>query len=162
MNLIFEKIRIQSTNQFIVFHQSKNTILGNRLGKILVEYENEKEPYNDPYSPLASFKNALPNLRIIRETRIKNCLKIDSKEILVIDSSGIYSSSYFSPEIVLLINSPKINIERMIEILHPKIVIADGSNYLSYALKWGKTCREKSVQFHNTSKDGAFVYNYGP
>lgn len=162
MNLIFEKIKIQSTNQFIVFHQSKSTTLGNRLGEILVVYENEKNLYKNPYSPLVSFKNALPNLKIRKETRIKNGLKIDSKNILIIDSSGIYGYYHFNPEIVLLINSPKINMERMIEILHPKIVIADGSNYLSYTLKWGKSCKEKSVQFHSTSKDGAFVYNYSP
>jgi competence protein ComEC len=162
MNLIFEKIKVQNSNQFIVFHQSKNTILGNRLGNILVIYENEKNPHKNPYSPLSSFKNTLRNLKIRRESRIKNGIKIHSKNVLIIDSSGVYSYYYSNPDIVLLISSPKINMDRMIEILRPKMVIADGSNYLSYALKWGKSCNEKSVQFYNTSEDGAFVYNYSP
>jgi competence protein ComEC len=89
-------------------------------------------------------------------------LKINSTNVLIIDSSAIYNIYNFNPEIVLLINSPKINLDRMIDVLHPKTVIADGSNYRSYALKWGKSCMEKSVQFHNTSIDGAFVYNYSP
>ncbi len=125
-------------------------------------YESDKKQHKNTYSPLSSFKNSLPDLKIKREPRIKNGLKIDSKNVLIIDSSGIYSYFYFTPDIVLLIGSPKINMDRMIEILHPKMVIADGSNYLSYSLKWGKSCKEKSVQFYNTSQDGAFVYNYSP
>ncbi len=162
MNLIFEKIKVQNSNQFIVFHQSKNTILGNRLGNILVVYENEKSTHKNPYSPLFSFKNSLPNLKIRRGSRIKNGLKVDAKNVMIIDSSGTYSCYYFNPDIVILIGSPRINMDRMIEILNPKMVIADGSNYLSFALKWGKSCKEKSVQFYNTSEDGAFVYNYSP
>lgn len=93
---------------------------------------------------------------------IKNVLKINSKNVLIIDSSAIYNNIGFDPEIVILINSPKINIERMIDILHPKTVIADGSNYRSFASKWRKSCAKKSVQFYNTSLDGAFVYEYPP
>ena len=50
----------------------------------------------------------------------------------------------------------------MIDILRPKTVIADGSNYRSFASKWEKSCKKKSVQFYNTSLDGAFVYEYPP
>ncbi len=161
-SLIFEKFNIQNSNQFIVFHQAKNTVLGNRSGENLVVYKNYKSPYKSLYSPLRSYKNALPNLKIKRRSGIKNVLKIGSKNILIIDSSAIYNNFSFSPDMILLINSPKINMERMIEKLHPKIVIADGSNYRSYALKWDKTCEEKSIQFYNTSIYGAFVYNYTP
>jgi len=160
--LTVEEIKIKSSNQFIVFHQTKNTILGNRLGEKLVVYENEKNPYKNSYSPLSSYKNAFRNLKIRRESRIKNILKINSRNVLIIDSSGIYTNYYINPEIVLLINSPKINMERMIKILHPKTVIMDGSNYRSYALKWKNSCEKNSVQFYNTSVDGAFVYNYRP
>jgi competence protein ComEC len=162
INLTFEKIKIQKSNQFIVFHQSKNTIIGNRTADTLEVFKNDGKDNKNVYHPLNAYKNALSNLKVKKALRLKNVLKINSTNVLIIDSSAIYNIYNFNPEIVLLINSPKINLDRMIDVLHPKTVIADGSNYRSYALKWGKSCMEKSVQFHNTSIDGAFVYNYSP
>jgi len=161
INLTFEKYKIQNSNQFIVFHQSKSTILGNRSGEKLVVFKNEDEASKSTFYPLDAYKNALPNLKFESVLRIRNVLKIDSKNVLIIDSSAIYNIN-FIPEIVLLINSPKINMDRMIDRLHPKIVIADGSNYRSYALKWGGSCKKNAIQFYNTSVGGAFVYNYRP
>ncbi len=158
----FERYNIQNSNQFIVFHQSKNTVLGNRLGENLMVYQSKDNPNKSPYSPIASYKNALSNLNIYEKSKIKNIFKIDSKYILIIDSSGIYNNLFFHPEMILLVNSPKINMERMIQNLHPKTIIADGSNYRSYARMWEKSCKDNSVQFYNTSVNGAFVYNYAP
>ena len=158
----FERYKIENSNEFIVFHQSKNTVLGNRLGENLIVYQSKDKPHKSSYSPIASYKNALSNLNIYRESKIKNIIKIDSKYILIIDSSGIYNNLILAPEIVLLVNSPKINMERMIQNLHPKIIIADGSNYRSYARMWEKSCKDNLVQFYNTSVNGAFVYNYAP
>ena len=160
--LTFEKFKIQSSNEFIVFHQSRNTILGNRIGENLLVYKNDISRYKSAYSPLNAYKNGLPNLTIKRETGTKNMLKVGSKNILIINKSASYKNIPFYPDLILLINSPKINMNRMIEILHPKIVIADGSNYRSYVLQWDKTCKEKSIQFHNTSSEGAYVYHYTP
>ena len=162
INLTFEKIKIQNSNQFIVFHQSRNTIIGNRSGENLEVFNNDDKANKSSYNPLNAYKNAMSNLKFENALRLKNVLKINSKNVLIIDSSSIYNIFNFNPEIVILINSPKINLDRMIDILHPKTVIADGSNYRSYALKWGESCKENSIQFYNTYEDGAFVYNYTP
>ena len=39
------------------------------------------------------------------------------------------------PEIVVLIQSPKINLKRLISTIKPEQIIADGSNYKSYINK---------------------------
>lgn len=158
----FEKYKVQNSNQFVIFHQSKNTVLGLRSGENLTVYYSNDNQNNIPYSPVHSYRNALLNLKIRSGLKIKNILNINSKYILIIDSLGIYNDLDFHPEMVLLINSPKINMERMIQNLHPKTVIADGSNYRSYVRMWEKSCKDKSVRFYNTSVDGAFVYNYTP
>ena len=162
VNLTYEKFIIQYSNQFIVFNQSRETILVNRSGENIVVFKNNNEPNKSSYSSLLSYKNAFGNLNFENAIGIKNVLKINSKNVLIIDSLAIYNDIGFDPEIVILINSPKINIERMIDILRPKTVIADVSNYRSFASKWEKSCEKKSVQFYNTSLDGAFVYEYPP
>ena len=144
----------------MVFHQTKNTIIGNRLGENLVLFKNDNKASANTSYFLDAYKNSLPNLKFEEVSEIKNVLKIDSKNVLIIDSSAIYTGLSFNPEIVILINSPKINMDRMIHVLHPTTVIADGSNYRSYALKWGGSCKENAIQFYNTSVDGAFVYHY--
>jgi len=84
----------------------------------------------------------------------------NSKKVLVIDSIGIYNVKTFTPDIILLRNSPKINLKRLIDSLHPKLIISDGSNYKSYQERWGQTCKAQKIPYHQTSKKGAFIYRF--
>jgi len=76
-------------------------------------------------------------------------------KILCIDSSGIYKSS-IKPELILLVQSPKINLERLIKQTQPKEIIADGSNYASYIKKWKETCAKQKIPFHATAEKGLY------
>lgn len=61
------------------------------------------------------------------------------------------------PDIVILQQSPKINLTRLIDSLKPKLIIADGSNYKSYVKKWSLTCEQKNTPFHATAQKGAYI-----
>jgi competence protein ComEC len=61
------------------------------------------------------------------------------------------------PEIVIIQQSPKINFERMIDLLQPTMIIADASNYKSYVMRWEETCLKKRTPFHYTNKKGAYI-----
>ena len=94
-----------------------------------------------------------------KKEAIKNVMNINSKKLLIIDNSGVYKNSTFKPDFILLTQSPKINLQRLIEEFHPKMIIADGSNYKSYILRWENTCKDFNIRFHCTAKDGAFIVN---
>jgi competence protein ComEC len=79
---------------------------------------------------------------------------------MVIDSLNIYNIKTFKPQFVLLINSPKVNLNRVIDSLKPELIISDGSNYKSYQERWAKTCEKRKIPFHQTSKKGSFLINY--
>ena len=160
INLVYEKFKIQNTNEFIVFHQSKNSIFGNRKGDELTIYRTQDSIISKRYSPISSYKRGLSNLDVQQKSSIKNILKINSKKVLIIDSLGVYDNLNYNPETVILIQSPKINFERMIQNTQPKLIIADGSNYKSYVRLWQKTCENSEIYFHNTSKKGAYEYHY--
>jgi competence protein ComEC len=66
---------------------------------------------------------------------------------MIIDSSGIYEVKSFTPDYVIMCNSPKINMDRMIDSLNPKHIIADGSNYTSYVNRWKKNVFKKKAPF---------------
>lgn len=97
------------------------------------------------------------NIEEISSDSLQSIYKIKQKYLLIVDSSGIYKLPKLQNCLVLLRDSPQINLERLIETLHPEIIIADGSNYYSYAAQWKATCREKKTPFHWTKEDGAFV-----
>ncbi len=77
------------------------------------------------------------------------------KTILCIDSLGVYKTKQ-KPEIVVLIQSPKINLKRLIATIKPQQIIADGSNYKSYVKLWKATCEQEKIPFHVTAEKGFY------
>ena len=62
-----------------------------------------------------------------------------------------------SADVLLLTNNPKVNLERLLDSLQPKFIIADGSNYKSNVNRWRNTCQQKKLPFHHTGTKGAFT-----
>ena len=91
-----------------------------------------------------------------KEDTLNAVYTINNNHLLVIDSLGIYSVKTFQPDFILLRNSPKTNLQRLIDSLNPKLIIADGSNYKSYVERWEVTCLKQNIPFHQTSKKGAY------
>ena len=60
------------------------------------------------------------------------------------------------PDIILLIENPKINLERVIIDLQPKIIIADKSNSYYRIKKWAATCKDAKIPFHATAEKGFY------
>lgn len=154
---IYEKSRSYNTNEFIVFHQIKNSIIGvKNQNKITVYHQLDTTTY-DTNRVVQSFLLGQFSKTIIKEKSLKNIYKLNHKLTLVVDSSGVYSNINFTPETVILTQSPKINLHRLIQTLHPKLIIADGSNYKNYIHRWESTCKKEQIHFYNTGKKGAFV-----
>ena len=110
--------------------------------------------------PNISNYNIGANIKKNKFDELKNAYILNKTDLLVIDSSSIYNIPNFRPDLILLRQSPKINLDRVIDSLKPKQIICDGSNYKSYIERWERTCRIKKLPFHRTDKKGAFIYNY--
>jgi len=155
---IFEKYKAQSANEFIVFNQSKASTVGKRNGNEIqfnTSVDSSKTSFNFKMAYLvgAGLDEMIPS------EKIKNLYSFKNETILIVDSLGIYKLHSVKPTIVILRQSPKINLERLLKYLNPKIIIADGSNYKSYLKDWEKTCLKNKTPFHNTLQKGAFVLN---
>jgi competence protein ComEC len=142
----------KSNDEFIIFQYPKQTILAKKTNNSLTIFSNEKD-IEDNYV----LKNYLQaNFgQIGSVTKLKNILQINDTKILVIDKEGIYRIP-IKPNIILLTQSPKINLERVIEELNPAIIIADGSNYKYLLENWQHTCLQKNIPFHSTSEKGYY------
>ncbi len=153
--LIYEKNNMYRSNEFIVFHQFRSSLIGNKRGNKLKLYTqnenltlNEKEIIND-------YSLGFPHELVRRNSNFSNVMNFQSNRILLIDSLGIFNMNSFNPETIILTQSPKINLERLIDRLGPKLIIADGSNYKSDILRWKNTCNKERVNFYSTFENGA-------
>ena len=86
---------------------------------------------------------------------MQNVLVYNQKRILIIDSIGIYQTK-LKPDIVLLIQNPKINLDRLIKTTQPKVIIADKSNYKKSVKRWEATCRKAKIPFHAIAEKGFY------
>jgi competence protein ComEC len=144
---------------FIVFHKSRYSIIGYKSKNQLALSHNLNDSVLSKDKIITNYKVGEHITKTKRDT-IQSVYIANSKKVLVIDSLGSYNIKSFIPDIVLLRNSPKINLKRLIDSLHPKLIISDGSNYKSYQERWGKTCKAQKIPFHQTSKKGAFIYQF--
>jgi competence protein ComEC len=90
--------------------------------------------------------------------RIQNTAFFNGKKILILDSLGIYPKN-IKPDILLLIQSPKINLERLFQTIQPKMVVADASNYKTIQKYWKATCSKQKIPFHATGEKGFYTLN---
>lgn len=149
--------RETQTNEFVIFHKSKFSLLGIKSKDKLMVATNMDSNAKKRDRVIANY--TVGNSIVSTSTSsLKSVYNVNGKTMLVVDSLGIYNVKSFQPEFVLLRNSPKINLNRLIDSINPEIIIADGSNYKSYIERWKATCDIHKIPFHQTSEKGAFIF----
>lgn len=146
-----------SNNSFVIMNKSRHTLITDKKNKSLKIYHNTDSLSNNKM--IANYKTS-NHIKYTIEDSIKSLYVVNNKKILVIDSLGIYNVKTIKPDYVLLINSPRINLKRVIDSLQPTQIIADASNYKTYVKRWDSTCIKQKIPFHYTSKKGAFIISY--
>jgi competence protein ComEC len=151
----FSVVIYNTKKEFLVFNIKNSTVIGNRNGNKLELYTNNSVLNDKTLKPYL-IGNFNPNTRI---NKLKNFYFFDKKRIEVIDKSGAFSP-FLKPDILIIINSPKINFERIINQIQPKLIVADASNYKFLVEKWESTCYKEKIPFYDTSKKGFYQLNF--
>lgn len=146
----------QNKKSLVVFNKSRYTLIGIQNQKHLNVYHNldSSKLLRDNI-----VKNFTVGERItsIKSKDIASVYRVEKENLLVIDSLGVYENLSFNTPYILLRNSPKINLNRLVDSLNPRTIIADASNYTSYVKRWKSTCTKRKVEFHYTKEKGAFI-----
>ncbi|WP_074409536.1 MULTISPECIES: ComEC/Rec2 family competence protein [Aquimarina] len=154
--LIYEKYTISNLEELIVFHNQRNTTLGILENQQFRIYSKDSIAVKTQHF---LFGNYLTKNQATLDTvmQLKNIYQYKKQTIMVIDSTSIYHIKSFYPDIIILSNSPKIHLDRVIDSLHPKQIVVDASNYKSYIDQWEISCEKQKIPFHRTDKKGAFI-----
>lgn len=154
---IYQKNEVINSSEGIVFNQKKNSVLSERLGSEVTFFANDS--LLTTINENITFQSYLVgNFSTLKSKEpIENLLYINHKKIMIIDSTGIYNTK-ISPDILILTQSPKINLERLLQNIKPTMIIADGSNFKTYSKRWEITCLKQKIPFHNTHEKGFYKF----
>lgn len=140
-------------SKFLVFQQRNNSIFLEIFdGKLQVNSTKTLQKWDE--IAIQSFATA-NYLERGNNQSSSNYYYINSKRIAVVDNSAVYNSSA-NADVLLLIQSPKLNLQRLIDQTQPRIIVADGTNYPYLIRIWEATCFEAKIPFHNTSEKGFY------
>ncbi|WP_093668542.1 ComEC/Rec2 family competence protein [Tenacibaculum sp. MAR_2009_124] len=157
LSLIYEKYTTDKKDSLVIFHKTKQTIIGKQKGKEFTIYNNQKES-NLTYLISPIKKNE--DIKINYKNKLPDILRHKENIVLLINNSDFFAIEGLNKNvIVILTNSPKLNLDRFLQSNTPKMIIADGSNYRSYINKWQKTCKKQKTPFYSTEKNGAYILN---
>lgn len=157
--LLYEKYHRENSNEFIIFNKYKQRVFLDRKG-INTTFYHDLDSLSFANSYVVNNYKIGTGIVKVSQKPIKNIYNIKNKSLLIIDSLGVYNIPNFKTDYIVLQQSPKINMERFIKKLQPKLVIMDNSNYKSSIKRWEKTCIENNTPIYNITKKGAFILAY--
>lgn len=156
--LVFETHQKKIKKEFIVFHKSRNSVIGIRAGEQLLVHHDLDSLGIQKSNFITSYRIG-ENVDQVFNNKIPSFFEFEKQQILVIDSLGIYQLIGLKNPIVILQYSPKINLERLIKMINPKQIIANGNNYKTFVNRWKVICENEKTPFYYTGINGAFVYD---
>ncbi|MCL9806529.1 competence protein ComEC family protein [Flavobacterium amniphilum] len=151
----FTQWKEENKTGFIVFNAKGKSIIAERKGKKIKLMCNDAI-LRDSFEQKILQTYATANFCTLTIPKpIPNCLYFNNQKILFVDQSGTYKISE-KADVIILSNSPKINLERLFTLYKPKIVIADGSNYKTHIDVWKVICAKNKIPFHSTYEKGFY------
>lgn len=127
----------------------------------VISVKNKQNTFLSNFDTNSYSMNVKPNLISYNNTNITTssfnfCRTLDMR-FLVLDHKGKIPG-YFNQSVThLLICDNAIPQQGYLDILSPKVILADGSNSYWAERKLEKICEERGIHFYSTRRKGAFV-----
>ena len=129
-------------------------MISERKGENVTLFQNRNELKNQAINSYI-----MGNFSELKATKkLENLLFFNGNKILILDSLGVCPKK-INPDILVLTQSPKLNLERLFQDLKPKIVVADATNFKTYIHLWKATCIKNKIPFHSTGEKGFYRLN---
>ena len=154
---LYNEYSTKTQEECFVFNIKKNTVITERKGTKVTVYSTDSILENIDNNLTVKSYLVGNFCKISAKKPLRNLLYFGHKKVLLLDSSSVYSPN-LKPDIIIIIQSPKVNLERLLQTLKPKQVIIDGSNFKTYVKRWEATCQKQKIPFHNTNEKGFYKF----
>jgi competence protein ComEC len=145
----------EQKKELIVYNTKRNTIITEKNGSKLTVFANDSILKKANSNSLIKSYRVQNFCSISKKEILGNVLFFNNRKILVLDQTAAFFEC--NPDVLLLTNSPKINLDRFLKNGKPKIIVADASNYKSYVKVWKATCEKQKIPFHSTVEKGFYI-----
>lgn len=160
------RLKEMNTREVVVFNLYKESLIIKRSGKNITVIGRQELSTAKQQILLKDYVKRLPGRYPVH---FEKDLKKLENQLFYLDSTLVFILTgplqtidlSFQPDLVILMGSPKVNLERLLKKNRPKLIVADGSNYFSTLRRWQKTCDDLAIDFHRTNEEGAFIYPTG-
>ena len=155
MICIFQKKDTLNKSELIIFNARKSTIITERINSEVTIYSNDSILKKISSNQLIQSYLVGNFCHLKEKKQLQNLMYFKHQKILIIDSTCVYKKE-MHPDILIITQSPKLNLKRILQIYKPNQIIADGSNYKSYIKIWEATCQKEEITFHYTNEKGFY------
>ena len=144
--------------ELVVFNHKKSALITVRNAGNITIYANDSILKTaDKNSLLKQY--CLGNYSNIKAKKaLQNFMYFKGNKIFIIDSSGVYPRNT-NPDVLIITQSAKINLDRLLTVIKPKIVVADASNFKNIQINWKASCEKQKIPFHATAEKGFYKLN---
>jgi competence protein ComEC len=144
----------QKESELIVFHKKGTTLITERHGNKIKLYSNDSLLKNTDKNLVLKSYVVANFCKITAQKQVSKTLFFNNKKILILDEVATYTKE--QPDVLIIVNSPRINLERLFKIWKPQQVVVDGSNFKTYSKAWKATCAKQNIPFHDTAEMGFY------
>jgi len=135
----------------LVFEQPRASLVVIRNGRQMCAFSDSGK-----WEKMTASTYAVSHGLSCRQMPISPMLFANGRKILLWSGNNLPTEDLHA-DILVLRQSPKVNFERLLKIVKPKTVVADGSNYRITAAIWKRICLKQKIPFHDTREKGCFV-----
>jgi competence protein ComEC len=149
---------IENQQELVIFNTKRGTLITQRKGKMVALFANDSILKNTSQNKVLS-SYLVSNFSTLKTKKpLQNLVFFKGNRILILDSLGICPKA-IHPDILVLTQSPKINLDRLFLSLKPKLIVADASNYRTIQRLWKASCEKQKIPFHATAEKGFYKLN---
>jgi competence protein ComEC len=148
---ITTKYKENNTEECIVFGSKNSLVTIKQKNKIIAFTNNPEENIEN----ITEYKRGTFS-EDVSILPLENALLFKDTKILIVDGLAAYKISQ-KPDVVILTQGTRVNLERLIKLNQPKIIIADNSNSKYKVERWKKTCLKEKIPFHSTYEKGIYI-----
>lgn len=138
-----------------LLHIYKNSVLVHTKQTTLGVYSSYKIPHTNTEKIINTYA-VEHGIKAIKYLPLQNYYYDKNAKVTIITNNNAYLKNT-NADVLILINSPKINLEYVLEELKPKVVVTDGSNFFEYKKRWKESCNNAKIPFHDTSEKGFYT-----
>ena len=147
-------IENKSKQEIVVMSDADNVFILNRVGDQINQIGNANK-----YT-FQSLKNyeLHTNSKVTTIDSLGNSFVLKGKKWLVIDSLEVYPKQQF--DYVVLYQNPKINLDRLMHDVQPKMILLHNGNYQYLVDEYAEYFKKRKIPYYDMRNKGSYVLNY--